>query len=193
VGSHFELAGASCSIKPLQKPHPPIWIGANADVAIKRAARLGDCWYINPHNRIATIIDQLEIYKRALDEAGKPFPDELPMRRELFVAETREEALRLAGPYIKQKYDAYTEWGQQNEMPDGDNDLSMAFEELAGDRFIIGSPDDVTEQIAGLHKTLGVNHLIMSIQWADMPQSLVLDTMHLFAERIIPQVEQAIA
>lgn len=192
-GSHFELIDASCCPHPLQNPHPPIWIGANAEPAIKRAARLGDCWYINPHNRIATIIDQLEIYKRALDEAGKPFPDELPMRRELFVAETREEALRLAGPYIKQKYDAYTEWGQQNEMPDGDNDLSMAFEELAGDRFIIGSPDDVTEQIAGLHKTLGVNHLIMSIQWADMPQSLVLDTMHLFAERVIPQVEQAIA
>src|SRR3954454_13476198 len=43
---HFELDQASCSPKPLQKPPPPIWVGANADPAIERAARLGDCWYI---------------------------------------------------------------------------------------------------------------------------------------------------
>jgi alkanesulfonate monooxygenase SsuD/methylene tetrahydromethanopterin reductase-like flavin-dependent oxidoreductase (luciferase family) len=191
-GSHFELLEASCSPKPLQKPHPPIWIGANADVAIKRAARLGDCWYINPHNKIGTIKEQMEVYKRALDEAGKPFPDELPMRREVFVAKTREDALRLAGPYIKKKYDSYDEWGQGDQMPEGDGDLAAAFDELAGDRFIIGSPDDVTEQIVSLHREIGVNHLIMSIQWADMPHALTLDTMALLSERVFPQVQQTI-
>ena len=60
VGSHFTLQGASVGTKPLQKPHPPIWIGANADPAIRRAARLGDCWYVNPHNRIDTIVRQVE-------------------------------------------------------------------------------------------------------------------------------------
>jgi alkanesulfonate monooxygenase SsuD/methylene tetrahydromethanopterin reductase-like flavin-dependent oxidoreductase (luciferase family) len=190
--SHFDLLDASCSPKPLQNPHPPIWIGANANVAIKRAARLGDCWYINPHNKISTIKEQMEVYKRALDEAGKPFPDEQPMRREVFVAETREDALRLAGPYIKKKYDAYDKWGQGDQMPEGDGDLAAAFNELAGDRFIIGSPDDVTEQIVNLHKEIGMNHLIMSIQWADMPHSLTLDTMALLSERVFPQVQQAI-
>ena len=73
VGSHFELSGATCLPKPFQNPHPPIWIGANADPAIERAARMGDCWYINPHNEISTVIRQMEIYKRALDAANKPF------------------------------------------------------------------------------------------------------------------------
>src|ERR671935_1582811 len=74
VGSHFTLRGASAPTKPLQKPHPPIWVGANADPAIRRAARLGDCWYVNPHNRIDTIVRQVEVYKRALEACGKPFP-----------------------------------------------------------------------------------------------------------------------
>ncbi len=78
VGSHFELKGASLPTKTVQQPHPPIWIGANADPAIRRAARLGDCWYVNPHNRIDTIVRQVEVYQRALDACGKPFPAEFP-------------------------------------------------------------------------------------------------------------------
>src|SRR5499426_2466289 len=94
-GSHFTLDCASVGTKPVQKPHPPIWIGANADPAIRRAARLGDCWYVNPHNRIDTIVRQVEVYKRALEEYRKPFPREFHARREVFVARTREEAIRL--------------------------------------------------------------------------------------------------
>jgi len=191
VGSHFELDGASCSIKPLQKPHPPIWIGANADVAIKRAARLGDCWYVNPHNSIATTERQLEIYKKALDDAGKPFPEEFPMRREVFVAATREEAFRLCGPYLAGKYKSYRDWGQHHEMPDDDG-LAEAFDELAGDRFLIGSPDEVAEQIVGLGRRLGINHLIMSLQWPGMPHPLVLDTMRMLAEQVFPKVRAAL-
>jgi alkanesulfonate monooxygenase SsuD/methylene tetrahydromethanopterin reductase-like flavin-dependent oxidoreductase (luciferase family) len=76
--AHFELDDASCLPKPLQKPHPPIWVGANADPAVERAARLGDCWYIGPAIEIPALERQMELYRRALDGAGKPFPAELP-------------------------------------------------------------------------------------------------------------------
>lgn len=191
TSEHFELDGASCLPKPIQKPHPPIWIGANADVALQRAAKLGDCWYINPHNRIDTLERQIEMYKRALDEVGKPFPDELPMRREVFVARTKEEALRLCRPYLEKKYAAYHDWGQDREMPEGDDDLGQNFNDLLGDRFLIGSPAEVSEQILRLHARLGVTHLIMSIEWAGMPQSLVLETMQLIAEDVFPSVRTA--
>jgi len=110
-GAHFELLDANVSVKPVQKPRPPIWIGANADPAIERAARIGDCWYVNPHNRIDTIRKQVDVYKRALDAAGKPFPEEFPGRRECFVASSREEAIRLCQPYLTRKYEVYHSWG----------------------------------------------------------------------------------
>src|SRR5438034_6439074 len=165
AGSHFTLQGASVPTKPLQKPHPPIWIGANADPAIPRAARLGDCWYVNPHNRIDTIVRQVEVYKRALDEYGKPFPKEFPARREVFVARTREEAIRVCAPHLGAKYAAYQQWGQGQAMPAGDNDLDVEFDDLLRDRFLIGSPDEVAEAIQRLHRATGINHLIMSVQW----------------------------
>ena len=191
AGSHFTLRSASAPTKPLQKPHPPIWIGANADPAVRRAARLGDCWYVNPHNRIDTIIRQVEVYKRALDACGKPFPREFPARREVFVARSRAEALQLCAPYLAAKYEVYyNQWGQGKAMPEGDNVLGGDFDDLIRDRFLLGSPDEVAEQILTLHRATGINHLIMSVQWPGMPQSLVLDELHMLAEEVFPKVRQ---
>ena len=189
-GSHFELDRANCTVKPVQKPTPPIWIGANADIAIRRAARLADCWYINPHNTLATIERQMEVYKRALDEFKKPFPAELPMRREVFVAGTREEAIRLAQPYLEVKYNTYREWGQDKVMPAGD-DFDHGFDELLDDRFLIGSPAEVAERLIDLQRRFGVNHLIASLHWPGMPNSLALEQMHILAEEVMPAVRSA--
>ncbi|MEE2932573.1 MAG: hypothetical protein VX941_04025 [Pseudomonadota bacterium] len=43
--------------------------------------------------------------------------------------------------------------------------------ELLDDRFVLGSPAEVCEQLLDLHKTMGVNHIIASVQGAGMPQS----------------------
>jgi len=192
AGSHFELAGAACSLRPLQRPRPPIWIGANADPAIRRAARLGDTWFINPHNRIDTIERQMEVYRRALDEYGKPFPQTLPLIREVFVAANEDEAMRIARPFLEAKYKAYHEWGQDKAMPAGDADLGMDYDDLVKDRFLFGSAERVAEQIIHFARRLGVNSIHVPIQWPGMPHSLVVDQMHLLAEEVFPRVRQAV-
>ena len=156
---------ASAPTTALQKPHPPIWIGAHADQAIRRAARLGDCWYVNPHNRIDTIVRQVEVYKRALDEYQKPFPAEFPARREVFVARSRAEALRLCTPSLATTYKAYNQWGQGKAMPEGDNNVEGDFDDLIRERFLLGgAPDEGAEQKLTLHRTTGIHHLIMRVQ-----------------------------
>ena len=191
-GSHFDLLEANCSLKPIQKPHPPIWLGANADVAIERAARLADSWMINPHNRVDTIIRQIETYKRALDKANKPFPKTLPISREMFVGKDRDDAIRQAQPYVEEKYKAYHKWGQDKQMPLGDNDLGLAFEELQDGRFLFGSVDEVADQIIALSKATGINQLGCPVQWVGMPQSHVIDQMHLMAKEVLPRVRQGL-
>jgi alkanesulfonate monooxygenase SsuD/methylene tetrahydromethanopterin reductase-like flavin-dependent oxidoreductase (luciferase family) len=188
-GSHFVLDHANCTVKPMQKPMPPIWIGANADVAIRRAARMADCWYINPHNTLTTIERQMGVYKRALDDCKKPFPIELPMRREVFVAHSRAEAIRLAQPYLEKKYNAYREWGQDKVMPEGD-DFDHAFAELLEDRFLLGSPSEVADQMIALNRRLGVNHIVASVHWVGMPNSLALEQVEILAKEVMPLVRQ---
>ena len=43
-GKHYQISGSGFQPKPLQKPHPPIWIGGHTSPAIRRAAAFGDGW-----------------------------------------------------------------------------------------------------------------------------------------------------
>lgn len=190
---HFELDGARCTVRPVQQPMPPIWTGANADVAIERAARMTDAWFINPHSRIDTIARQVDVYKNALDAAGKEFPPkEFPMMREVVVAESRDKAMRMAQPYLEAKYAAYHKWGQDKAMPTGDNDLGLDYDDLIKDRFLFGSPAEVTEQILRIIREFGVNHFVFGIQFPGMPQSMVLDQMHTLSEEVFPAVQAGV-
>jgi alkanesulfonate monooxygenase SsuD/methylene tetrahydromethanopterin reductase-like flavin-dependent oxidoreductase (luciferase family) len=189
-GSYFALEGANCTVMPVQKPMPPVWIGANANIGIRRAARMADTWFINPHNKIDTIAEQMEVYKRALDACGKPFPEELPMAREVFVATSRDEAIRLAQPYLEVKYNAYRDWGQDKVMPSGDA-FSLDFADLMNDRFLFGSPAEVVEQILVLKQRFGVNTLVLGIHWAGMPASLAMEQMQMISEDVFPAVRSA--
>src|SRR5207247_9126518 len=57
------LANVTMTCRPVQKPHPPIWIAANSDKAVLRAARLGDTLFINPHATTATVMPQMLLYR----------------------------------------------------------------------------------------------------------------------------------
>lgn len=189
-GSHFTLDGAVCRPGPVQRPHPPIWVGANATAALERAVTLGSCWYVNPHTTIETLAGQVDTYRQMLDEAGKPFPEEFPMRREAFVAETRSEAIRLAGPHLARKYASYHASGQSDQLPPGET-LAGEFDDLARDRFLLGTPDEVAEQMIAINRRLGVNHLVLSMEWAGMERSAAIECMAMMAEDVIPQVRTA--
>jgi probable F420-dependent oxidoreductase len=53
-GRHFEVRGNSMLPRPLQRPHPPIWIGGNSRRAIRRAVEKADGWIPFPTLGIQT-------------------------------------------------------------------------------------------------------------------------------------------
>ena len=44
-GKHVSFADIRFEPKPVQKPRPPIWVGGEGRIALRRVARLGDGWY----------------------------------------------------------------------------------------------------------------------------------------------------
>jgi alkanesulfonate monooxygenase SsuD/methylene tetrahydromethanopterin reductase-like flavin-dependent oxidoreductase (luciferase family) len=190
AGRHFTLTKASLTLRPVQRPHPPIWIAASGDAAYDRAARHGDACFINPHASIPTLQRQMAIYRAALADVGKPFPAEAPIFRECSVAPTREQALKDAEPYLLQKYKAYADWGLDKPMPKGES-LSAPYADLVRDRFIVGTPDECRAEIRRYHDLLGVNHFLLRPQWPGVPQRRVLDQIELIGRDLIPSLRSA--
>jgi len=184
---YCRLRGATMALRPIQQPRPPIWVAANNDKAVERAAEIGDTWVINPHATLATITRQMGLYRAAVDRAGKPFPDELPMMREICVAESREAAMQLARPSLEQKYRAYVAWGQQRALP-SDDDMTQAFDALLRDRFIMGSPEECADEVQRCVSETGANTMIFRVTWPGMPQEGILQSLRLLGEQVRSRV-----
>lgn len=182
------LDQVTMNVRPVQQPHPPVWIAANNERAVRRAARLGDTWFINPHATFGTLTDQMRAYRDELALAGKPFPEELPLLREVFCAADRATALELAGPYLFGKYEAYAAWGQDKVMPAADS-FDRVPEDLMSDRFILGSPEECFEQLRPYWESLGANHLVLRTHWAGMPLPVALSSMQLISDELLPALK----
>jgi len=76
-GKYCRFANVAFAPKPVQKPHPPIWVGGESPAALRRAGRLADAWYpigTNPRYPVGTP-EQFAEYaarvKRHAQEAGR--------------------------------------------------------------------------------------------------------------------------
>jgi probable F420-dependent oxidoreductase len=66
-GKHAQFGGLKFHPKPVQHPHPPIWVGGESRAGRKRAGRLGDGWYPMSNNPNA-LFDTPERYAAGLAE-----------------------------------------------------------------------------------------------------------------------------
>ncbi|UGS39125.1 LLM class flavin-dependent oxidoreductase [Capillimicrobium parvum] len=183
-GPGYALEGARLALVP-ERP-PPIWMAANGDRAVARAARLSDAWMVNPHTRLDELARQMQIFRAERAAAGLPPSACTPVIKEVCVAETDAAAMEAARPWLKGKYDAYVDWGQSEVLPPADT-LRREFDELtAGGRFVLGSPETCTAILAQHVDRLGADHVICRVQWPGMPQEHVLRSLRLLAREVLP-------
>jgi probable F420-dependent oxidoreductase len=73
-GPYVTFRDVKISPKPVQQPHPPIWVGGSSEAALRRAVRFGDGWHpIGP--RLAWLKQEaLPKLQRIADTEGKPMP-----------------------------------------------------------------------------------------------------------------------
>jgi len=98
-GEFYRLDRITILPKPAQKP-PPIWIGGKSDAATRRTGRLGDGWipsFITP-DEFGRGVEQVQRHAR---EARREVPaDHFGALINYTFADSRDAALKLAGPYI---------------------------------------------------------------------------------------------
>lgn len=186
------LVDAELTLLPVQSPRPPIWMAASSDAGVKRAAQLGDTWYIGPHSEMQTLSTQIELYRSARADAALDLPSELPIAKEIFCAANRDDAFAIAEPYLRDKYRFYADWGQDKVLPTRDS-FSRPIKELAERRFILGSAEECTRALVEYHERLGVNHFILRSAWPGMPVEATLESMRRLSDEVLPAVREAVS
>ncbi len=168
-GKYLKFDNAEIHPKPVQKPHPPVWVGGWMDQAAVRAGRYGEGWipgWLSPKE----MARGCEILRNTAEDAGRdPAGIKIAVEKLAAIARTRDEAMTLALPTIRESSHTYER--------DVDNI------QFALDRHIIGSVDDVRRRIDEFIEA-GVQHFELKLIYPDM------DTMYkemlLWSEEIIP-------
>ncbi|MBH66816.1 MAG: hypothetical protein CMM58_00525 [Rhodospirillaceae bacterium] len=80
-GNYSQFSDIYFKPKPVQKPHPPIWIGGESKAALRRVAKLGDGWFPAANNPKFIIKDpsslkgRVDTLKAVCDDEGRDFED----------------------------------------------------------------------------------------------------------------------
>lgn len=148
--------------RPVQSPHPPIWVAGVADAAVDRAARLGDAWLWGPVQSLSTGQRCLDRYRASAAVAGRPAA--WILRRYAWLGTDRRHVERDVLPaYVGGLMQHWRESAEDAEelalfaRIDSGEDVSAT--EIAADRLLWGAPDDVIEQIRRYEVATGCDHI----------------------------------
>lgn len=178
-GKHFRLERARMAYLPLQKPHPPIWVAAQSEAAIRRAARVGDAPWIPFQVGYPDVKKLMGAYRDELEKQGKPYPKTLPILRFVSVDDDGNKARERA-----RTLENWFQWYSQSEFFSKVK-LNYTFEEEIRDRTIAGTPEEVVAGLGRLHAEFGFNVFDLFVLWPSAEKEEVRRHIAYLGEKVI--------
>jgi alkanesulfonate monooxygenase SsuD/methylene tetrahydromethanopterin reductase-like flavin-dependent oxidoreductase (luciferase family) len=140
--------------KPIQQPHPPAWMAASTDEAIRWAAAAGHSILMSPHPTHAEIGEQRMLYARELEAHGHSKEGrELPTARLIAIAPTDAEARAVAVDGVKWLMKTYVN-------PAGRGDPDAMLQRYVESVVIHGTVEAVLDEILRLREEIHLDSLI---------------------------------
>ena len=165
-GKYISYEDVEAYPKPVQKPHPPIWIGGNNPRAIRRAVKLGDGWVPGPPPSPQLCSEWLANLTVEAEKTGRNV-DEIEMIWEGYcgIEKTKEAAMKKSKLTIENYARSY---GSVEKVLDAN---------------LVGTPNDIIEHIQK-YLDVGVKHFQMKI--IDLSIDGILKSMKLLSEEVFP-------
>ena len=193
VGRRFSLHNVSITPRPVQQPHPPIWLAAWTEEGVKRAARIGDAYVTDPIQNLRCLKDLSSLYRQLADRRQRPA--QVVLMRELLIGESRQEAMDVFGPGLTGTFRYYWTNKAFNEAYDPwVRDLKSAeeltLERVLSERVIAGTPADCAEQIEFWCRETGADYVQLVLpQAATSPHEAAMKAIRLVGEGVIPRLK----
>jgi alkanesulfonate monooxygenase SsuD/methylene tetrahydromethanopterin reductase-like flavin-dependent oxidoreductase (luciferase family) len=168
-GRFHSFEGVEVLPKPVQRPHPPVWMAASSLEAIDWAASSGHSILMDPHSSHCDIGIKYSRYLDGLRDAGHPVTGRaIPMARFIAVAPSDAQAREIAMKGARQTVASMrgaTRRSYSNKIhlasaEEKSRDLRSPEERYVQDTIIHGSPSRVAEIIRELQETIGLHYLL---------------------------------
>jgi alkanesulfonate monooxygenase SsuD/methylene tetrahydromethanopterin reductase-like flavin-dependent oxidoreductase (luciferase family) len=214
-GEFFKLKDCAVWPRPVQQPHPPIWIAARSAESIE--------WCVKRHLPCAQVYqttsqieDTFNYYRsKAKEDGWEAKPDDFILCRHIYIDESGEKAQEIAEPAMRYFFSVYnrgfndainqTAADQQkllakltsersfNYFREGNRsriDFStLTWDELVKTGYMIaGSPDSVARQIQNQMKQIGADHFMGMFHIGNLAHEKVIASLDLFKKEIMPRL-----
>jgi alkanesulfonate monooxygenase SsuD/methylene tetrahydromethanopterin reductase-like flavin-dependent oxidoreductase (luciferase family) len=211
-GKYFKMPPREVIPKPVQKPHPPLWL----------ACTQPSTWEVAGHKGIGAlgfgisepgVLDHLvKTYKKAVEgcePVGSFVNDRTAAATVCVCAPTREEAKSIAKdaidfttrkaaelftPFAKQEVKGYEYYKKMAEaaVATADYRLSMADldKRIEAGAVMVGDPEDCL-RVAKVYESAGVDLLLMLVQVGAIPHDKVMRTIELIGRHVMPKLSQS--
>jgi len=181
-GAFHQIAEVEVMPKPLQQPHPPVWMAASSIPAIEWAASRGFSILMDPHSSTRELGEKRLAYRAELAKAGHSDQGrDIPMARLLALAPTAAEAEAVARRGSQWLVDSYS-GPQHNKVQvsqrtyDGQDPVQFYLDKVV----LHGTPESVIDQITELRETIELNYLMCA--------PLSRESFRLLADKVVPRL-----
>lgn len=210
IGKHYKLRYVNTWPRPVQQPHPEIWIpGAGSVETVEFVARHRYAYMGIPYFHISVFERMFKMMRQACQKEGyEADPLQLGWLVPIFVAETDEEArrryedhfwyfVRRLLPGINISPPGYTTVRSLENIFKGIGTFALNLktwdEVVEGQYAIVGSPETVTGLLTENVERLGVGNLLGLFQLGTLPAEDTMRNLDLFATEVMPKLRERFA
>lgn len=184
-GKYFQIPEVTLLPKPIQKPHPPVYVVGLSLESINMAARKGFPIFIAAAQMVPEVKKTQERYWKALEAAGHRRDQiEFPVNRFIYVAETMAKAkTEMEEPFM-----TFLNRGTTSDIKEYflRPDSEITYENLFKEACIFGDPDYCIRQIERLQKEIELKYLLCTFNYFTMDLKQSIKSMELFSKYVMP-------
>jgi alkanesulfonate monooxygenase SsuD/methylene tetrahydromethanopterin reductase-like flavin-dependent oxidoreductase (luciferase family) len=199
TGKRFSYKAVPIEVRPVQKPHPPIWYPSSTPDGASFAGERGYNFMTLGPMDIARA--NIQAFRAAYARRGGPqvanpaFAEgvAIGVNRHVVIADTDEDALKIARPAHEMFHASLTKLWRENHATTPVARASIGDVEASrrAGAAIIGSPDTVAREIQRQVDELGLNYMTLGMFFGNLTAEAAMRSQSLFATEVMPRIRPA--
>lgn len=186
-GAHFTFQDVVVEPKPVQLPHPPVWVAAGSEGSIRAAAREGNRLLLDQFGDDELVAARVRWFREECEATGRGYdPHDVAVTRGLLVLDDDDPEVRRAE--VERRVDSIAQIADSSRIPGSTShldtndhaffDRSTVASEAAA---ILGPPEECIERLSRL-RAAGVEYVLFNDMWGGT------DRLELFARDVMPHL-----